>query len=69
MSRYLLKKSHPSEKPESKRHHKKKALAAEGKRWVDFVVPIATWELFVEKRCTTEKPNDVINKMIQEATL
>ena len=55
-----------NDKPESKGQKKKAQLAAEGKRWVDFVVPIDTWSMFVAY-CEPEKPGDVLNSMIETA--
>jgi hypothetical protein len=41
-------------------------LLSEGKRFVEFVVPIETWNNFKIKVCKDEKPNDVFNRLIKE---
>ena len=44
---------------------KRAAMAANGMRHVDFVVPIETWNRFMEIHCKKDKPNTVINRLLE----
>jgi hypothetical protein len=54
-------------KPDSNNTIKKKQLNEEGKRWVDFVIKIETWEKFKILICKKEKPSAVLINLIEDA--
>jgi hypothetical protein len=55
-----------AKKKVSKGKAKRAALEAEGKRWVDFVISIDSWEMF-KAYCGEEKPSVVLIGMIEKA--
>lgn len=62
MSKFIVK----VKKPISSKKTKRAELEAEGKRWVDFVIDIETWERF-KKSCGETKPSAALIALIKDS--
>jgi len=62
MAKYIVKTPQAAAPGEGK----SKRLAAMGKKYVAFVIDIDLFDRWLAKRCATERPNVVFNRMIRQ---